>query len=76
MNIATRLNKAISDYMTKTGQGVWCIYLGRSQMRELMAWADRHTCYIKRPDTKDKNRLEYYGALVFEVNDDDHINVS
>lgn len=72
MDIATRLNKAISDYTAKTGQDVWCIYLGRSQMRELMAWADRHAW----PDTEGKNRPEYYGALVFEVNDDDHINVS
>lgn len=76
MDIAARLNKAIADYTARAGRDVWCIYLGRSQMRELMEWADRHACCIKGPDVEGKNRPEYSGALVFEVNDDDHINVS
>lgn len=76
MDITTRLDKAIAAYTGKTGQDVWCIYLGRSQMRELMAWADKHACYIKGPDREGKNRPEYRCALVFEVNDDDHLNVS
>ncbi len=76
MNIATRINSAIADYTAKTGQDVWCIYLGRSQMRELMRLAEQHACYIKGPGLEGKNRPEYHGALVFEVNDDDHLNVS
>lgn len=74
--IATRLDKAIADYTVKTGQNVRCIYLGRSQMRELMAWADTHAYYIAGSDLEGKNRPEYCGALVFEVDDDDHLNVS
>ena len=76
MDIATRLNKAIADYTAKTGQDVWCIYFGRSQMRELMAWAETHACHIAGPDLESNNRPEYCGALVFEVDDDDHLNVS
>jgi hypothetical protein len=76
MDIATRLDKAIAAYTGKTGQDVWCIYLGRSQMRELLAWAETNACYIAGPDLEGKNRPEYCGALAFEVNDDDHLNVS
>jgi hypothetical protein len=76
MDITNRLNEAIAAYTTKTGLKVWCIYLGRLQMRELLTWADANASYIAGPDFEGKNRPEYCGALVFEVNDEDHMNVS
>ncbi len=76
MNIVTRLYKAITDHAAKTGQKASHIYLGRLQMRELEMWVDQRVHYIRRPDMRVKNRIEYYGAPVFEVDDDDHFNVS
>lgn len=75
-NIATRLNKAIAAYRRKTALDVRCIYLGRTQMRELIALANTHDCFPVKPTHEGKHRMEYWGALVFEVDDDDHLNVS
>lgn len=76
MNIVTKLHKAITDHAAKTGQKASRIYLGRLQMRELEMWVDQRTYYINGPGMKVKNRIEYYDAPVFEVDDDDHFNVS
>lgn len=76
MEITEKINKAISAYTVKTGLKVWCIYLGRTQMRELAYFARKHANFQIGPDFEGENRPEYCGALVFEVNDDDHLNVS
>ena len=76
MDITTRLYKAMADHMAKTGRKVSRIYLGHSQMLELKVLAEEYIISLNSLDMKGKDRIEYYGVPVFEVDDDDHINVS
>jgi hypothetical protein len=75
MHITDRLNKEMEFYTAKTGKKCWALYLGRTEMKELLGWANE-TTEFPTDDLEGKKRPQYNGALVYEVNDDDHLNVS
>lgn len=75
MHITDRLKKEMELYVSKTGNKCWAIYLGRTEMKELLAWANE-TMEFPTDELEGRNRPQYNGALVYEVNDDVHLNVT
>ncbi len=74
MHITDRLEKEMEIYASKTGHKCWALYLGRTEIKELLDWANERTEFPD-DDLEGRKRPQYNGALVYEVNDDDHLNV-
>lgn len=74
MHITERLNREMELYEEEYLQKCWAIYLGRQEMKELLAWAKENSLY-DGDDLEGRNRPQYHGALVYAVNDDTHLNV-
>ncbi len=78
MAITTEINIAIADHNRITGEDAKTVYLGRKQMRLLLQWA--YKCgYLAAYDPaciEGKERPDYQGRKVYEVNDDDHLGVA
>ncbi len=75
MHITKRLNKEMELHESQTGKKCWAVYLGRNEMNELMDWANE-TQSFPTDDLEGKSRPQYNGALIYEVNDDVHLNIS
>jgi hypothetical protein len=75
MHITDRIKKEMELYTTRTGKKCWALYLGRTEMKQLLDWANEKTEF-PTDDLEGRNRPQYNGALVYEVNDDVHLNVS
>lgn len=77
MNIFERIKKAEAEHANGTGISPLRIYLGHSEMKELLFWAEQN-CYIRNAKTAKKtggDRPEVAGMKVFEVNTEDHLAV-
>lgn len=74
MHITERLDKEMELYEAKTTKKCWALYLGRTEMKELLEWAKSRDLYDSE-DLEGRNRPQYKGALVYAVNDDTHLNV-
>ena len=69
MKISQQIDEAMALVTAKTGHEIWCIYLGRSQATEMTR--EGFAMHVPGSD-----RAEYRGALIFVVDDNDHLNVS
>lgn len=76
MNIAERLEEAISQAQKRNGMPVWCIYLGRKEESELRIWAEGNNYPLVGHDNEEKVRSVFRNALVYVVDADEHFNVS
>lgn len=72
MDVRAKIAKAIADCTCEKNYNPTTLYLGRSQMDELMAWAIEYQ-YINNADLRTgKHRPEVHGLLVYEVNAEDY----
>ena len=72
MKIHAKIAKAIADCNCEKNYKPTRLYLGKSQMDELMAWAIEYQ-YINNADLRTgAHRPEVQGLPVYEVNAEDH----
>lgn len=72
MDVHAKITRAIADCICEKNYTPTTLYLGSSQMNELMAWAIEYQ-YINNADLRTgDHRPEVQGLLVYEVNAEDH----
>ena len=72
MNIQAKIEKAIADCISEKNYNPTTLYLGSSQMEELMAWAFEYQ-YINTVNLRTgEHRPEVRGLPVYEVNTENH----
>ena len=76
--IYKEINQAIYECHRRTGDKPTKIYLGKTQMAQLISWAQENCCVSDdvsaTPDGE--RRLKFAGLPVYEVNDECHCVVA
>lgn len=72
MNIRAKIVKAIADCISEKNYNPTTLYLGSSEMEELMTWAFENQ-YINNVNLRTgEHRPEVHGLPVYEVNAENH----
>ena len=76
--IHEEIYRAMADYHRRSGDKPTKIYLGKTQMAQLISWAQENCCVSDdvsaTPDGE--RRLKFAGLPVYEVNDECHCVVA